>query len=53
MVYQFVYEIISIMLGIIWKPVYFSSNWYIICYELMIARQKRKQSDYIRRNVNK
>ena len=37
--YQFVYEIIFIMLGIIWKPIYISFNWYII--------------DYIRRNVKK
>ena len=29
--YQFVYEIF-IVLGIIWKPIYFSFNWYIICY---------------------
>ena len=33
--YQFVYEIIFIVLGIIWKPIYFSFNWYIICYDCL------------------
>ena len=31
--YQFVYEIIFIVLGI--KPIYFSFNWYIICYDCL------------------
>ena len=47
--YQFVYEIVFILLGIIWKPIYFSLNWYIICYDC----QERAQSDFIRRNVKK
>ena len=34
-----------IMLGIIWKPTYFSFHLY------MIAWQERAQSDYSRRNV--
>ena len=33
--YQFVYEIIFIMLGIIWKPIYCSFNWYVICYDCL------------------
>ena len=30
-----VYESIFIVLGIIWKPIYFSFNWYIICYDCL------------------
>ena len=33
--YQFVYETIFIVLGIIWKPIYFYFNWYIICYDCL------------------
>ena len=49
--YQFVYEIIFIVLGIIWKPIYISFNWYVLF--VMIVCQERAQSDYIRRNVKK
>ena len=41
--YQFVYEIIFLVLGIIWKPIYFSLNWYIICYDCLSGfRNMRK-----------
>ena len=41
--YQFVYEIIFIVLGIIWKPIYFSLNWYVITYLLWLSvRNVRK-----------
>ena len=46
--YQFVYGIIYIMLGIIWKPIYF---YLIGILFVMIVCQERVQRDYIRRNV--
>ena len=33
--YQFVYETIFIVLGIIWKPIYFYFYWYTICYDCL------------------
>ena len=33
--YRFVYEIVFIMLGIIWRPIYFSFHGDIICYDCL------------------
>ena len=49
--YQFVYEIIFIVLGIIWKPTYFNFNWYIICYDCLSGTCAKWL--YIRRNGKK
>ena len=39
---------VTMALGIIWKPIYFNFNWYIICYD---CPSGTCASDYIRRNV--